>query len=97
MASTWEAISAKKRADLNNSIPAEWRVPSDLLPPESQDNVTTWPKTSGWFTQDELDITELTASELVPKLASGELTSEAVTRAFCKRACAAHQLVSPMT
>lgn len=89
----WENISAQKRALLNASIPKEWKVPADLLPPDSQDDVTSWPATSGWFTQAELDITEQTAAQLVSKLAAGELSSETVTRAFCKRAAAAHQLV----
>lgn len=92
-ASVWEDISAKKRASLLYSIPQEWHIPADLLPPASQDDVTTWPATSGWFTKEELEITEQTAAQLVPKLASGELKSETVTRAFCKRAAAAHQLV----
>ncbi|ROW14069.1 hypothetical protein VPNG_04082 [Cytospora leucostoma] len=91
---TWEEIGARKRASLLASIPKEWLIPSELLPPASQDDVTTWPESSGWFTPDELAITNLTASELVPKLASGALRSVDVTRAFCKRAAAAHQLLN---
>ncbi|OAA58738.1 acetamidase [Cordyceps fumosorosea ARSEF 2679] len=91
-APVWEDISSRKRALLSASIPEEWRVPADLLPPASQDDVTSWPSASGWFTPDELSITEQTATELVVGLASGALTCEAVTRAFCKRAAAAHQL-----
>ncbi|KAI1154547.1 amidase [Nemania diffusa] len=94
MAGTWEAVAAKKRQDLLNSIPEEWRIPSHLIPPESQDDVTGFPESSGWFTQEELDITNSTAIELLPKLASGDLKSETVTRAFCKRAAAAHQLLN---
>ncbi|KAI3336347.1 amidase [Xylariaceae sp. AK1471] len=94
MGGLWESISAKKRQDLLNSIPSEWRIPSDLLPPESQEDVTSFPQSSGWFTQEELDITNSTALELLPRLASGELKSEVVTRAFCKRASAAHQLTN---
>ena len=90
----WDEIAARKRSNLAASIPKEWRVPADLLPPDSQDDVLGWPKTSGWFTGEELAITETTATELVSKLASGQLKSVDVTRAFCKRACAAHQLVS---
>ncbi|KAM3492014.1 hypothetical protein MY3957_004672 [Beauveria namnaoensis] len=90
----WEDIGARKRALLSASIPQEWRVPADLLPPASQDDVTAWPSTSGWFTEDELKITEQTATQLVAQLTSGELQSETVTRAFCKRAAAAHQLVN---
>lgn len=90
---TWKEIGARKRASLLASIPEEWRVPAEILPPDSQDDVTGWPATSGWFTAEELAITELSAYELVPKLASGALKSVVVTRAFCKRAAAAHQLV----
>jgi len=94
MGATWDVLAAKKRQDLLNSIPDEWRIPANLLPPETQDDVTGFPESSGWFTREELDITNLTALELLPKLATGELKSETVTRAFCKRAAAAHQLVS---
>lgn len=90
---SWELLAAKKRAALLASIPDEWRIPDQLLPPESQLDVTTWPETSGWFTPAELAITQCDASDLISKLSSGELKSEEVTRAFCKRASAAHQLV----
>jgi len=49
-AETWELAAAKKRESLVASFPSEWLVPEDLLPPASQADVTTWPKTSGWFT-----------------------------------------------
>ncbi|KAI1143962.1 amidase [Hypoxylon sp. FL0543] len=90
----WEDLAAKKRKELEASIPAEWRIPNHLLPPADQDNVTSFPEESGWFTPEELAITSQTALQLLPKLASGELKSEAVTRAFCKRAVAAHQLTN---
>lgn len=91
---SWEQTAGRKREALLASIPPAWRVPAHLLPPESQDSVVDWPETSGWLTADELAVTGLPASELVAKLASGGLKSEAVTAAFCKRAAAAHQLVS---
>ncbi|KAF5001348.1 hypothetical protein FGRMN_1105 [Fusarium graminum] len=91
---SWKDISDKKIEALNSSIPDEWRVPDNLLPPKDQADVTKWPETSGWFTQDELTITSLTAAELVEKLASGSIKSEDVTKAFCKRACAAQQLTN---
>ena len=94
MVNTWEELAAKKRAQLAASLPQEWLVPDDKLPPAEQNDVTTWPATSGWFTPEELAITESTATELIPQLASGALSSEAVTRAFCKRAVAAHQLLN---
>jgi amidase len=90
----WEQKAAKKRQALSDSIPSEWIIPAELLPDESVEDVTKFPETSGWFTSEELAITNSNVLDLLPKLASGELKSETVTRAFCKRAAAAHQLVN---
>jgi amidase len=89
---TWERIAARKREALLHSIPSEWIIPDALKPPESQHDVTHFPRSSGWFTERELDITARGAVDLLAKLRAGEWTSEEVTRAFCKRAAAAHQL-----
>ncbi|KAK8074623.1 amidase [Apiospora hydei] len=91
---TWEQVAARKRKAVMDSIPADWIIPDHLLPPDTQDDVTTFTESSGWFTTEELSITNSDALELLPKLASGELKSETVTRAFCKRAAAAHQLTN---
>ncbi|KAL8388947.1 hypothetical protein RB595_008914 [Gaeumannomyces hyphopodioides] len=90
----WEVASASKREALAASIPPEWRVPTELLPPDSQQDVTGWPEASGWFTAKEIAITNSTSTELLPRLASGDLKCVDVTRAFCKRAAAAHQLTN---
>lgn len=90
---TWETIAAQKRQALRATIPAEWVIPSDLLPPDSQLDVTNFLKESGWFTKKELEITSTPAPQLLVNIATGSWTSEAVTRAFCKAAAAAHQLV----
>jgi amidase len=90
----WEKIAEAKRAALVGTIPQEFRIPEHLIPPQSQLDVTSWPKESGWFTPKELEITESTAKSIVEKLATQKWSSEEVTRAFCKRAAAAHQLVS---
>ncbi|ODH25178.1 hypothetical protein ACO22_05227 [Paracoccidioides brasiliensis] len=90
---SWEAIAAAKREELLSSIPSEWIIPQEIFPPESQADVTNFPEKSEWFTADELEITSSTASEILQKTATGVWSAEAVTRAFCKRAAAAHQLV----
>lgn len=90
----WEKIAKAKQAAVAESIPTEYRIPKDLLPPDSQLDVTTWPKDSGWFLQKELDITGSTASEILQKIASKAWSAEDVTKAFCKRAAAAHQLTN---
>jgi len=89
----WEKIAGAKREALASSIPQEYRVPQQQLPPESQLDVTGWPKESGWFTPEELEITGSTATQILRQIASKSWSSEKVTRAFCKRAAAAQQLV----
>ncbi|CAH0022490.1 unnamed protein product [Clonostachys rhizophaga] len=91
---TWETIAAQKRDLLKASIPAEWVIPQSIMPPESQEDVTDFPKTSGWFTERELEITSTPASLLLKNMATGSWTSESVTRAFCKAAATAHQLTN---
>ncbi|KAF7532052.1 hypothetical protein G7054_g8315 [Neopestalotiopsis clavispora] len=89
----WEQIGAKKRQALGDLIPSEWVIPAEVLPPHEHDDVSKF-GSSGWFTSEELEITESSVASLLPKLASGALKSETVTRAFCKRAAAAHQLTN---
>lgn len=90
----WEEISAKAQEILANSIPSEWRIPKDKLPPDSQKDVTNVPKDCGILTDKELEITDSYATDIVAKIAKGEWTAEEVTRSFCKRAAVAHQVVS---
>jgi amidase len=89
----WEKIAAAKRATLADSIPKEYRVPKDRQPPDSQLDVTSWPRESGWFSEKELGITESSASHILKQIASKAWSSEEVVKAFCKRAAAAQELV----
>ena len=89
MATAWQDRAADKRARLDKTIPAEWRIQS--FPTE--DSVFDYAEKSGILTPKELEITKSSASDLVPKLAKGELKSVDVTLAFCKRAALAQQLV----
>lgn len=91
---TWEGISKAKREGLRASIPAEWIIPQEIMPSQTQRDVTTFPAQSGWFTKRELTILSTNAVETVGRLSSGVWTSEEVTRVFCKAAAAAHQLAS---
>jgi amidase len=87
----WKDLAADKKRRIDASIPPEWRLetqPTDAL------SVMDYPKQSGIMNAEEIAITESSAASLVRKMASGELTSVAVTHAFCKRAALAHQLVS---
>jgi amidase len=93
MASKWEQIGASKRQQLLDSIPKEWLIPADIRPADSQSNVLDFPERSGLFMAKEIEMTNTSATDLLRKLARGEWSSEEVTRAFCKRASVAHQLV----
>lgn len=92
----WQSIAEAKRAALYESIPAEWLIPKDTFPPETQLDVTSFPKESGFFTERELEITAASIPDLLEKVHSQAWTSEDVAKAFCKRAAVAHQLVRPI-
>jgi amidase len=90
---TWEDIGKRARAQLLESIPSEWRLPEDKLPPADQGDVLDVPIKSGLFSEREILITTSSATHIVDTIASGEWTAVEVTTAFCKRAAVAHQLV----
>lgn len=94
---TWQDIAAKKVEERLQKIPSEWRISQAVLPKDANEGVRDWPKTSGFFTPEELHITSLTASEVLSALAEGALTAEDVTKAVCKRAAAAQQLLNCLT
>jgi amidase len=95
MASTWQAISKRKKDEQWSRIPPEYRLPSI---PKGLTNVLDVPRTCGLLTPEELSITEkYDATALAEAIRSRALTSVAVARAFCKRAAIAHQLVHALS
>lgn len=90
----WREISTKAIQKVLDDVPLEWKIPKDKLPGDDVLDVTDVPAKCGLLSQQELDITESYATDIVAKIAKGEWTAEDVTRAFCKRAAIAHQLVS---
>lgn len=97
----WKAKGQAKLASTSAKIPAAWKLSDDLLKDgglTSSRNVLNVPRESGILTERELELTEAyDATDLVHKLASGEIGAEELTVAFCKRAAIAQQLVkSPM-
>jgi len=86
----WEELAADKRSRISKSIPSEW-VTQDI---PKDDSMFDYPEKSGLLSAQELEWTKSSATELVAKLAKGELKSVDVTLAFCKRATLAQQLVS---
>jgi amidase len=83
------AIALKRREDA---------IPKELLLPEGSlrnlpRNLTTVPRSSGHFTNEELEIIETDAEEILVKIREKTWTSVEVTKAFCKAAVVAQQLV----
>ncbi|EMC97189.1 hypothetical protein BAUCODRAFT_32930 [Baudoinia panamericana UAMH 10762] len=93
----WTDIAAKAQTRLINSIPSEWRLSHDKLPPPEQLDVTGFPAKCGLLSETELKITDSYATDIVGAVAAGEWTAEEVMRAFCKRAAIAHQLTNCLT
>ena len=93
---SWESVAAKVRARIDNAIPPSYLVDPLLLPKTLNEPILDLPAKSGILTAREVEITELNAYELVPKLADQTYTSVEVTLAFCKRAAIAHQVVSSL-
>jgi amidase len=93
MTTKWQIISRQKKEEQWSRIPVEYQFSSDLK--ISNKNVLNIPRTCGLMTESELHITEAyDATALADALAKKQFSSEAVTRAFCKRAAIAHQVVS---
>lgn len=91
--SSWKELSAKKKQEQQASIPHEWLIAEDQLPPSTQKNVVDYPATCGVLSARELEITTTPVVILLQRLASAEWSSTDVTVAFAKRAIVAHQLV----
>lgn len=88
---SWQEAAREAREAIERAIPDKWRLQQGSA--EGLKDVTQVPATCGLLSDAELRITELDASSLVKKLASGALSATQVTDAFCGRAAIAHQLV----
>ena len=82
-------IALKRR---EAAIPKEYLLPEAALtgPPQ---NLTTVPRSSRHFTTAELEIIESNAEDILLKIKERKWTSLEVTKAFCKSAVVAQQLV----
>jgi len=96
---TWQDVSARKVSARDAAIPREWVLETPPAGGAEGDtgNVMSVPRTCGILSPAEVAITETPADVLVSRMVGGQLTSEAVTIAFCKRAAVAQQLVNCLT
>jgi amidase len=83
------AIAVKRR---EYAIPKELLLPKESLTNLPQ-NLVAFSKSSGHFTPGELQIIETDTEDILLKLSKRIWTSLEVTKAFCKAAVVAQQLV----
>ncbi|OQE87188.1 hypothetical protein PENNAL_c0020G11870 [Penicillium nalgiovense] len=99
--SNWQDLVAAKRHECEQKIPRDWLLSAEQLAlaqetPRLLD--VDIPRHNGLLSEVELDLTEnYTANQLLVKLTSGQVSSLAVTTAFCKRAAIAQQVISCLT
>ncbi|ETS81504.1 hypothetical protein PFICI_06506 [Pestalotiopsis fici W106-1] len=102
----WQQLAEQHRNGQQAAIPKAWIIPDSKIsqlvgagtPSEGSLITLKAAQESGLLSPLELEITEkYDASDLIQKMASGELTAEDVTVAFCKRAAIAQQLTSCLT
>ncbi|KAG5656005.1 hypothetical protein KAF25_001575 [Fusarium avenaceum] len=89
---SWKAIAKAAQAEVLDSIPTKWRL--DLDKYRSLTDVTGVPRACGILSDAQLNITDLTALEVVRRIESRELTAVQALEAFAARTAIAHQLVN---
>lgn len=87
---SWQETAARVQQYRDSSLRVE--PPLSGIPGELPQNVTEIPRKV--LSPEEFDITERSLEELLKLLASGELSSVTVTKAFLRRAALAQKLVS---
>lgn len=90
----WWAKDVKICLDIRDkSIPKEYLLPEDKLPPEDQQNVLDVPSKSGILTDEELEMLELDVPQLLEAYRKRTWTVRQVVTAYLKQAVIMHQLV----
>ena len=90
---SWDAKASGKRADTLAKIPAEWLLPKEDLDKAANERNLTGPFINQYLSPDDIAIVEQGSVPLVEKMSAGKLSAVQVTRAFCKTAAIAHQIV----
>lgn len=90
---TWQSKAAAKRAAILASIPKEWRLsPAQLKLAEGVRDITG-PFMQQFLSKDEVAIVSLDSVPIVEAVKAGILSAVQVTKAFCRAAAIAHQIV----
>jgi amidase len=92
----YKAIAREAQQKVLDKIPPQWRIPPDTKALHTGDARSFITK-CGILNENQLDITRLTATEVLKLIHTGELKAVEVVEAFCARAAIAHQLVNCLT
>jgi amidase len=90
----WEAKAAAKRASTLAKIPPEWLLEKDELDKAAKQRDLTGRFIEQYLNEEEIKIIHEGSATLVDIIRLGNLSAVQVTRAFCKTAAIAHQVVS---
>lgn len=91
-AMSFQDVSAASRAELLQAIPQEWRIEPARY--SGLSDVSGVHLTCGTLSKRQIEITELTVTDLSKHIRTRELKAAEITEAFAARAAIAHQLVS---
>jgi amidase len=89
----WQDVARRRGKEIKSGMPQEYLLPETSF----TKNSINLPEKSGLLSQRELELTSLTATELLKLIHNETYTAVEVTTAFCKRAAIAHQAVSRST
>jgi amidase len=92
MAASWQTIAAQKRERDMAKIPAEWRLPQEVLDRARQQRSIADDFIDGLLDAESRSPTNPDTPALMAMTANGSLSAVRLTTAFCKRAAYAHQL-----
>lgn len=91
----WWGKTAKISIDIHDqSIPKQWLLEPEHLPPEDQHAVLNVPDESGMLTLEEIEMTNADVDSLLEAYRARKWTVRQVTTAFLKKAVIMNQLVS---
>jgi predicted solute-binding protein len=90
----WEIKAAAKRSSTLAKIPKEWLLDSADLEKASRQRDLTGAFIEQYLSAEEIIIVRQDSVSIVTSLHKGEYSTVQVTRAFCKAAAIAHQIVS---
>lgn len=93
MAAEWEIIRDECQKRRRDAIPTDFLLHENHVKALPKDRSTVV-ESSGHFTDPEIEIINTPARKIVANIKDGIWTAVGVTRAFCKSAAVAQQLVS---